>query len=103
MTTSAFLEKHGTKAFRLPPSAILSAAKSDLALRKRKVMDKCEPGLQYAFIARHVRKAECPADLLEWALKERDRGLSSSKINTRLIYGDEDLLHQALARAKEAA
>lgn len=97
MTTSDFMQKHGTRAFVLPPSAIVRTAENDLKVRTRKEKFECKPGVHYAFAGYHVRNAKDTADLLKRALSDRERGLKSGKLNTRLIYGDDELLRLALA------
>jgi hypothetical protein len=90
------LQKHGTVAFRLKPGAILGAAEQDLRVRKNKKADIDEPGRPYAFLCAHVRRAKTAGELIELALANPDKGLESGKHNTRLIYGDPDLLRAAL-------
>ncbi|WP_201829623.1 hypothetical protein [Microvirga zambiensis] len=90
------LQKHGTAAFTLKPGAILGAAQQDLRIRRNKKDDIDEPGRPYAFLCTHVRKAKTEGELLELALANPDKGLESGKYNTRLIYGNPDLLRAAL-------
>lgn len=91
-----FLEKHGTKAFRLPPSAIVGAAKNDLRRRAMKKNGEEAPTSSYAFRAADVRASKTPSDLIAAAIKNHERGVASGKLNTRLIYGDVELLREAL-------
>jgi len=91
---------HGTKAFDLPPSAIVATAAADLRLRQRKAEDDELHAAPYAFHRAHVRKAATPAELIELALKQPSKGAESAKINTRRIYSDEELLRAALAAAQ---
>jgi hypothetical protein len=95
------LQKHGTVAFKLKPGSIVTAAEQDLRIRQNKTADIDEPGRPYAFLCAHVRKAKTAGELIELALANPDKGLESGKYNTRLIYGDQDLLKAALQIAKE--
>lgn len=95
----ALLHEIGTKAFRLRPGSIVSAAQADLRLRARKSEQEAEPSAPYAFHRNHVRKALTARDLISLALADRDRGVGSSKLNTRRIYEDEELLRDALGAA----
>lgn len=97
------LQKHGTVAFRMKPGAIVSAAEQDLRIRQNKKADIDEPGRPYAFLSSHVRKAKTAADLVEAAIANPDKGIESGKYNTRLIYGDVELLRAALALARAKA
>jgi hypothetical protein len=104
MTTSEFLLDHGTKAFALPASAVLHAARTDLALRgKKQDADPCDDELlaqPYAFLAAHVRRSTDAADLLRRAIADDEKWKASAKVNTRLLYGDKTLLADALALAE---
>jgi hypothetical protein len=84
----------------LPPGAIIGAARADLALKRRKVERQEAPGAPYAFHRRHVAKAVTAAELLELAYEDRDRGLGSGKLNTRVIYGDPAALAAAIVVAQ---
>lgn len=90
------LHEHGTKAFDLPPSAIVATAASDLRLRERKSEDDSLATQPYAFHRAHVRKATTPAELIALALKEPGKAETSNKLNTKRIYGDAALLAAAL-------
>lgn len=95
---------YGTRAFRLKPNSILQAARQDLLTKARKAQDSEEWVKPYAFCRKHVKKAKSVPDLLKAAMADLDRGLASSKYNTRLIYSDPDLLREAyeIAAAEEA-
>jgi hypothetical protein len=88
------LFEHGTKPWALPPSAVLSAAQNDL--RKR------GSGRRYAFLRKHVRPAESPADLLRRALRDRASGLATLHVEKLHLYSDEHTLRQALKLANES-
>jgi hypothetical protein len=96
------LDHHGTKLHQLKPGSIVTAAKADLKLARKKREGDANPFLPYSFHRRHVGKAFDAIDLLQLALKERDRGIASSKRVTRAIYGDEELLRDALVAARAA-
>jgi hypothetical protein len=97
------LQRHGTAAFKLKPGSIVSAAEQDLRIRQNKKDDIDEPGRPYAFVCSHVRKAKSAGELIELALAHPEKGVDSGKYNTRLIYGDQDLLRAALALAQARA
>lgn len=112
----AFLQDHGTKLVDLPPGAIAGAAQHDLQMRERKKPTRDGLGrviehptvsrtAHYAFHRSHVRFATDAADLLARALADRETGLGSGKVATRLIYRDEDKLRAAaeLARSQGTA
>jgi hypothetical protein len=86
------LDRHGTRAFVLKPSALAKAAEADLALRNQKRDGKRAAGVAYTFHRRHVRRATCALDLVDRALADRYSGVWSKKRVTRLVYGDEDAL-----------
>jgi rhodanese-related sulfurtransferase len=94
------LQRHGTVAFKLKPGSIVTAAEQDLRIRQNKKADIDEPGRPYAFVCAHVRKAKNAAELIELALAHPEKGVDSGKYNTRLIYGDPDLLRAALSLAQ---
>jgi hypothetical protein len=108
VTTSRFLAEHGTRAFELKPGSIVQAAVSDLKLRARKTpgegvdRDPELQGRQYAFVGKHVRRAKTPAELIQLALDHPEAGVTSGKINTKLIYREAKLLQAALAMAAGA-
>ena len=85
---------HGTKPWKLPPSAVLGAAQNDL--RKR------GSGQCYAFLRKHVRHAKSPADLLRRALQDRENGLAAPRVETLTLYNDEQTLRQALELADDS-
>lgn len=94
------LEQHGTKLCALKASSIVAAARADLAKvshKRAKRLDRYEP---YCFHRTHVRAAKSAADLISRALDDRERGLSSGKKATRLIYGDQELLAAALIASR---
>lgn len=96
------LEQHGTALHRLKPGMILQAAAADLKRFEHKrdgtLRDKFAP---YAFHRDHVRAAHSPHELIEQALEEQERGLTSGKRQTRMIYGARELLWEALAALRE--
>ena len=87
----ALLFEHGTRPWKLPPSAVLGAARNDL--RKRGSGRPC------AFLRKHVRPAKSPADLLRRALQDRESGLVAARLKTRILYDDEQNLRRALELA----
>jgi len=89
------LLRHGTKAFTLKPNSIVQAARQDLLIKERKSRGDEEMARPYAFCRSHVKKAATPAELIEAALSDINRGLASNKYNTLLIYSDEDVLRAA--------
>lgn len=98
-----FLQDHGTKAFSLPPSAVVSAAQADIALAAAKAeSDEAIKNRQYAFHREHVRRAKDAADLLKRALADLPRGVGSSKPNTRMLYSSPKLLRAALEFASRS-
>jgi hypothetical protein len=82
---------------------LIQAAEADLKRRERNkrrhqgdwLGPKGDTFEHYAFHAPHVRRAKSVNDLLRLALQHGGPALSSKKKNTRLIYGDEDLLAAA--------
>jgi hypothetical protein len=96
---SRLLDEHGTSLHELKPISIIDAAKADL---RRRQGNRGTGREHYAFHRLHVRKASDPAELLAVALRDRQRGLTSGKRWTRLIYGDEPLLQRALELARPA-
>lgn len=97
------LREHGTRAFELKPGALVGAAMSDLRLLERKRAKEAPGAAPYAFHRDHVRPANSARDNMSRALSDRERGLSSAKQNTTLIYSNEDLLRAALALAPDSA
>lgn len=98
MPSSEMLRLHGTEKKTLKPSAIVSAAKNDLTVTRKYNSDK--DGYfgrrHYAFHRKHVHKAKSAGHLIRLALDDLAIGQASSKFNTRLIYGQPDLLLEAL-------
>lgn len=94
----ALLNDHGTRAFELKPGSLISAAVADIRNRDRKQTGEVEKAAPYAFHRLHVRKAKSPAELLSLALKDRERGEKSRKLNTRRIYANSETLAQAQAQ-----
>ncbi len=88
------LFEHGTKPWKLPPSAVLSAAQNDLR--------KCGSRRPYAFLRKHVRPAKSPTDLLRRALQDRDSGLAVARVETQTLYHDEQTLRRALELAVDS-
>lgn len=98
---------HLTKVGGLKPANIVQAAQSDLRNRSRCVEEGEWLGRQYAFLSKHVRRSVTPAELIKRAIEDRDEeghspAENSAKRNTRLIYGDLDLLREALSAAETA-
>lgn len=91
------LAEHGTKAFALPPSAVIYAAREDLARRDKAQHNAFKKG--YLFAWDHVRRAKNVRDLIERAIAEPSAGSGSADLNTRMIYRDLDLLRAALEKA----
>lgn len=91
---SGALDRHGTRAFVLKPSAVVAAVEADLVLRerKRKRRGQHPAGGTYVFHRDHVRRASCALDLVDRAIRDRYAGVGSGKRITRLVYGDEELL-----------
>ena len=97
---AAMLQQHGTALCRLPATAILFTAKTDLKRRERNIERGCagDCGYEhYGFLATHVRFAKDGRDLIKRALAKLDDGQSSGKIKTRYLYCDEDGLRAALS------
>jgi hypothetical protein len=101
---------HGTSAYRLTPGAILSAAQSDLAARavNKRLSDKYGSNeaigdfKPYAFLARHVRRAQSPAHLILLALGTPELAIKrTTKVNAVRLYRDADALFGALLLADE--
>lgn len=90
----------------LKPVNLIQAAQADLRRRARNI-ERYARGdnsiEQYAFLAQHVRTARDVSHLLQlaarFAARHPDRGEKSAKKNTRLIYGNRDLLAMSLAMA----
>jgi hypothetical protein len=83
----------------LKPQNIVHAAEADLkrkARNKERVLEGDYSYEQYAFHRLHVRKSNTAHDLIKWAIAEPGIGKPSAKRNTRLIYGDMELLTEAM-------
>jgi len=84
----------------LKPQNLIQAAEADLARRIRNIERhqgiRMSPNEQYAFYAPHVTRAESVEHLLRLAFKKPTKALLSKKKNTKLIYGNPDLLQAAL-------
>lgn len=89
---------HGTRAFDLPPGAVISAAEIDLKHRQESKTEG-RPLYRYNFHRKHVRKARDAADLIARAYDDLDLGAKSSKRATRLIY-ERRTLKAALDRVR---
>lgn len=98
------LAEHGTKAYRLTPSCIVSVAERDLASRRHNVVfaaynkaggEEGEPMLRYAFLGKHVRRAKSAAHLIALALAH-GAAMASTQLNTIRLYGDRAALQGAL-------
>lgn len=114
---SLFLIRFGTKPFRLPASAIVGAAFSDLAVRMKKAalsatgiapaaMTAAQAELQaqhYAFLGEHVRAARSVPHLLQLALDDDEEWRLSSKRSVWIIYPDKAVLQEALQLCAVAA
>lgn len=94
------LEAHGTPLMVLRPGSLWSAAMEDL---KRRAHNRGENGgiwdgtyRQYAFLRKHVLKAETANDIIRAALADLEAGTKSGKEMTRLIYSNRELLESAL-------
>lgn len=116
------MERHGTKAGGLKAASVVGAAEVDIlrglrnAQRLRDSAANANDCEAYAFHRSHVRRAIAPghsstaAELLTIALADALRpddgdgrhclGRTSSKRNTRRLYGDPDLLRAAIAYMK---
>jgi hypothetical protein len=92
MSVKNMLAEHGTQLMSLKPSSLLHTAAADLARRKRNSAPLDGGYEHYAFHRKHVKKANTAAELVSLAAAEPGVGLASAKYNTRLIYGDTDLL-----------
>lgn len=103
MPTTELLHDHGTRIAQLPPSAIVTTAANDLTLLRKKKELLADPAEHYAFVAKHVRKAVSPADLIQRAINDLDRGTKSGKLNTRILYGSPEVLRAALDHARGGA
>ena len=97
------LLERGTKAIELKPSSIVAAAKEDIKRCGRNATEGREAGHEYwhyAFHRRHVHRAlkagGGPKEIITIALGDLERGRTSGKHWTRVIYKDEALLRQAL-------
>lgn len=101
---------HGTVAFVLPPSAVLAAAERDIERFKDNTNPLALAGYQeYAFHRKDVRKA-CKknamvtgADIIREALAHLERGQTTTKYNTRMLYSDPGLLRRAIGEDHEKA
>lgn len=85
----------------LRPINILQAAEADLMrrIRNKGSMQRGRmrrPFELYAFHRDHVRKARGVCDLLVTALMQPAVGLRSKKRNTKMLYGDGELLVKTL-------
>lgn len=96
---SNLLIEHGTILNRLKPVNIVQAAERDLQLRERKRENKADPEERYAFARRHVQRARSAAHLIAIALFEPTP--KTDKRSTLIVYGDRELLRQALVELLE--
>ena len=105
------LLRRGTKAFDLPPSALVATAERDLRRRARnkeirRARERHRPWAleatieRYAFLAAHLNGCNTAADVLEKALDDIERGAESSIWARALLYQDEEKLEAALALAQ---
>lgn len=111
MSKPDVLELHGTTMGGLSGLNVLQAAEEDFrrierneakhAMAKR---DGERNGVDYehfAFHRDHVHKSGDAHDLIAMALTEQDKGTTSGKKNTRLIYKDQGTLLEALELAQK--
>lgn len=87
----------------LAPRHILDAAAADLIACEHKRNGKLAYGERYCFAREHVVRADSVPELIDLALKDRQRGFTSCKRITRAIYSDEAALRAALVLARKAA
>jgi hypothetical protein len=92
------LAEHGTELMVLKPSSVLATALEDLKRRDRNAHDSGAPDKyeHYAFHRKHVKKAVDARDLIARAVAEPGLGIASAKYNTRLLYGNSELLKLAM-------
>jgi hypothetical protein len=88
---------------QLKAASIVAAAAADLVAWRRKREGELSAGERYYFLREHVTLADSAAELIDFAIADRQRGIASSKRITRAIYADEALLRAALGRARKAA
>lgn len=83
----------------LRPRNIIQAAEADLKRRERNVARYggrlSSPHELYAFYAPHVRRAENAKHLLTLA-RNKGSAIKTEKKNTLLIYGNRELLNEAI-------
>lgn len=98
MARDPILVDHGTPAFTLPPTAVVTAAERDLAKAKSKRVG------QSLFVKGHLTAAKTVPALLRFAIDHRTDGTASPEANTKTVYGTPGLLEAALelALTKEA-
>lgn len=89
----------------LKPINLIQAAKADLSRRERNTSAYATTYEHYAFHRLQVRRAETPCQFLTFALMspplklDKETGetrLDTTKTNTKLIYGNAQLLVAAL-------
>lgn len=109
------LLRRGTKAFDLPPSALVATAERDLRRRDRNAEIRAarnespdswawEATIErYAFLAAHLKGCETPADALSKAIKGIEHGAASSTWARALLYQDKEKLEAAHKLAMERA
>ncbi len=90
------MEAHGTTLVKLKPKMIWSVAMDDFKRREWNKSADVASMRPYAFHRKHVDGAESANDIIRAALADLERGRSSSKRDTRLLYADEELLRAAL-------
>jgi hypothetical protein len=119
MNERDFLHRHGTELVAITPGMVVQGALRDLQVRSlKRQFDGLAPPLlpeaaspsksvpviapthQYLFHRKHVMRAKTAEQLLTLALADRDIGCQSAKHHTRMIYGDPDLLRDALVCAR---
>lgn len=103
MTEAAMLHERGTKAFKLPASAIVSTARRDLQHRRENMGQQNGFRHRYAFLALHVRQAQgSVVELLTLAIERNGEAELTTKLATRRLYDDRAGLAAALAEVQAA-
>ncbi len=87
---------------QLKAASILAAAAADLKAWRAKREGELCAGERYCFAREHVGLADSAAELIDFAIADRSRGMTSSKRITRAIYAEEALLRAALGLARKA-
>ena len=90
------MEAHCTTLVKLKPKMIWSVAMDDLKRREWNKSADVASMRPYAFHRKHVEGAESANDIIRAAIADIERGRSSGKRDTRLLYADVELLKAAL-------